>query len=89
MNNLILAAIFGFIGGITRALVGILKYKQIKKSKFKIFELTFTILASGIIGLFCGLLISSDFTFSLLAGYAGTDLIEGIYKIRKAQKIII
>jgi len=60
-----------------------------KKSKFKPAELIFTIIASGIIGLFCGLLVATNFKLSLLAGYAGTDLIEGIYKIRRKQKIAI
>ncbi len=82
--------LFGFIGGLTRAFVGILKYRlPKKKGKFKPIELAFTIIASGIIGLFCGLLVATDFKLSLLAGYAGTDLIEGIYKIRRKQKIAI
>ena len=90
MNNLLLAGLFGFIGGLTRAFVGILKHRlPKKKGKFKPAELIFTIIASGIIGLFCGLLVATDFKLSLLAGYARTDLIEGIYKIRKKQKIAI
>jgi len=90
VNNLLLAGLFGFIGGLTRAFVGILKHRlPKKKDKFKPVELAFTIIASGIIGLFCGLLVATDFKLSLLAGYAGTDLIEGIYKIRRKQKITI
>ena len=46
-------------------------------------------IASGFIGVFCGLLVSQSYVLSMLGGYAGTDLIEGIYKIRKRQGIVI
>jgi hypothetical protein len=74
------AALFGFIGGITRASVGILKHKAYTKKKFKISYFLWTVLLSGIIGIFCGLFFINDYRFTLLAGYAGTDLIEGLYK---------
>ena len=90
MNEIILAAIFGMIGGMARAFVGLLKYSIPKKQgKFKLGALLFTIIAAGFIGLFTGLLVATNYKLSLLAGYAGTDLIEGIYKIRKKQKIVI
>jgi len=41
------------------------------------------------IGLFAGLLVSTNFALALLAGYAGTDLIENIYKIKKKTKVMI
>lgn len=88
MNPLIQSAIFGAIGGITRAFVGLLKYYRVqpkKKGKFSFSEFSFTIIASAIIGLFMGLLIATNFALSLLAGYAGTDLIESIYKIYKVK----
>ncbi len=84
MNILIQSAIFGFIGGITRALVGILKHKN---EKFKWGKLLFTVIASGVIGVFTGLLITSDYKLTLLAGYAGTDLIEGLYKAAKERGV--
>ena len=91
MGGLYLAALFGFIGGLTRAFVGLLKYKQIPKAKrkFRIDYLFFTLIASGVIGIFCGLLVATEFKLSLLAGYAGTDFIESIYKIKRKQKITI
>ena len=82
----LLSAVFGLIGGITRALVGILKDKRKnKRFKFKAFDFFFTIIASGFIGLFAGLLVMPDAKLSLLAGYAGTDFIESIYKIKGKQ----
>ena len=89
MNSIVLAAIFGTVGGMTRAFVGLLKYRLPPKTgKFRVNALLFTIFASGFIGLFAGLLVATNYTLSLLAGYAGTDLIEGIYKIRKKQKTL-
>lgn len=90
MDYLLGAALFGFIGGLARACVGFMKYRSAnKKVKFKANAFLLTLIASGIIGLFCGLLISTNFALALLAGYAGTDLIENIYKIRKNVKIKI
>ena len=86
MNILIQSAIFGFIGGITRTLVGILKHKN---EKFKWGKLLFTVIASGVIGVFTGLLITSDYKLTLLAGYAGTDILEGIYKSFSVQKVYV
>ncbi len=79
--NFYYAALFGFVGGITRACVGVLKNKAYRKKRFKITYFLWTVILSGIIGMFCGLFFISDYRFTLLAGYAGTDLIEGIYKI--------
>ena len=90
MVSLLTVAIFGFIGGLARACVGFTKYRYAnKKVKFKTEAFFLTLLASGIIGLFCGLLVSTNYALALLAGYAGTDLIENIYKIKKKTKIII
>ena len=90
MVSLLTVALFGFIGGLARACVGFLKYKSAhKKGKFKTESFLFTLIASGIIGLFSGLLVSTNFALALLAGYAGTDLIENIYKIRKKTNLEI
>ncbi len=71
------AAFFGLLGGITRAVVGVLK----NKNKFVLSKSLITLFASGIIGIFAGLLVIQDIRVVLLVGYAGTDLIEGIFKI--------
>ena len=78
------AAIFGLIGGIVRGVVGFVKSKQHKK-KFNAGYFVFTIAVSAVIGLFAGMLMNSDYKISLLAGYAGIDLIESIYKIGKKK----
>jgi len=79
-----LLVLFGIFGGLVRALVGLFKHKVFTgKEKFKIGKFVFTLVISGVIGLFCALLLIDDYRIALLAGYAGTDLIQGVYKITK------
>ena len=90
--ELLLPGIFGLLGGLVRASIGILKYSTPKKSgKFRSFYLFLTLLSSAIIGLFAGLLFSAPTAYVLpfLAGYAGTDFIEGMYKIRMKGSVKI
>jgi len=82
---LVYAGLFGFIGGVARACVGILKNKAYKKKKFKVRYFLWTLILSGIIGIFCGLFFPQYYKFSLLTGYAGTDFIQGIYKTLKKE----
>lgn len=75
----------GFIGGIIRALVGLSKYisaTPAKKRKFRTDWLVVSLLSSGGLGLLAGVFIADDVRFALLAGYAGTDFVEGIFKIK-------
>jgi len=82
--NLIHAAGFGFFGGIVRAVVGLMKVHRLKvEFDWKYF--TFTTLASGVIGMFAGMLLNADYRLTMLAGYAGIDLIEGVYKAQKKR----
>lgn len=75
--------ITGLIGGLIRALVGITKSKTFTPEKFK-FEwkyIGFSLLVSGIVGMLSGIIADGDWRFSLLAGYAGTDFLENLYKL--------
>ncbi|MFQ5621526.1 MAG: hypothetical protein ACE5FT_06825 [Candidatus Nanoarchaeia archaeon] len=74
-------AYYGFLGGVVRALVGLMKSKMFKR-KFDAWYLVFTLIASGVIGAAAGLLVYGDYRLAILAGYAGTDFIEGVYRIR-------
>jgi hypothetical protein len=42
-----------------------------------------------IIGVFTGIVFNFDPRLSLLAGYAGTDILEGIYKSFKTEKVMV
>lgn len=82
--ELYLLIIFGIFGGLIRSLVGLFKHKVFTgKEKFKTGKFAFTLIASGLIGLFCALLLIDDYRIALLAGYAGTDLIQGLYKLTR------
>ncbi|MCX6818956.1 MAG: hypothetical protein NT129_03055 [Candidatus Aenigmarchaeota archaeon] len=79
----------GFLGGVIRGLVGISKKISASPSKKKIIRkdyLAVTLLSSGGLGLMVGVFIADDVRFALLAGYAGTDFIENLYKIKMKKK---
>ena len=86
---IVVQALAGASGGFIRALVGITKAKEFNPTTFK-FEwrmFGFSILVSMLTGLMSGLIMNVDWSMSLLAGYAGSDLLESLYKLRFAQLI--
>jgi len=88
MNDLMLAALLGSIGGLTRGLIGLLKALALKRRI--IWQYWFiTVAISFVIGLFVGIIFDFDYRLSLLSGYAGTDILEGVYKSFKVQKMYI
>ncbi len=79
MNPILLAGIMGGFGGAVRATVGLSKALH-KKRKIKWdYWLTTTAIAV-VIGIFAGMILNLDYKMSILAGYAGTDLLEGLFK---------
>ena len=75
-------AFYGLLGGIVRALVGITKAMKKKRFRFNNKRFFFTLISSAIIGAFVALLMSPDYRLALFAGYAGTDLLEGLVKLK-------
>jgi len=89
MENFLTYFIAGFLGGIVRGLVGFVKNKTIEKTDhFKPSYFVVTILIAGIIGAAAGILADTEWQVSFLTGYAGTDFIENLYKIKLKQKIV-
>ncbi|MBN1896143.1 MAG: hypothetical protein JW789_00260 [Candidatus Aenigmarchaeota archaeon] len=75
----------GFLGGIIRGLVGITKYitgTPTKKRKVRKDWMILSLLSSGGLGLMAGVFIAEDIKFALVAGYAGTDFLESLFKIK-------
>ena len=75
----------GFLGGIIRGLVGVSKKISASPSKKKVIRkdyLAVTLFTAGGLGLMVGVFIANDIRFALLAGYAGSDFIENLNKIR-------
>ena len=83
MEKYIVYILAGFMGGIIRGLVGFVKNKTIEKADhFKPQYFIITILISGVVGAAAGALADTEWQVSFLAGYAGTDFIENLYKIK-------
>jgi fluoride ion exporter CrcB/FEX len=88
MDEILLAAILGGIGGLTRGVVGLLKALSLKRRIIWSYYLI-TVLIAIIIGIFTGVIFNFDTRLSLLSGYAGTDILEGIYKSFSVQKMYV
>ncbi len=86
MNLILISALFGFVGGLTRSFVGLLKHYRINKNtKFRFNYLLITLIGSSVIGAFTSLVIISDYKLSLIAGYVGIDFIENLVKAYKKK----
>ncbi len=79
----------GFLGGLIRGILGVskeIRKSPSKKKKLRKDYLLVTLLASGGLGLLVGVFIADDIRFALLAGYAGSDFLENLYKIKMGKK---
>jgi fluoride ion exporter CrcB/FEX len=88
MDSIVLAGMLGGIGGLTRGFVGLLKALSLRR-KILWGYYAVTVMIALIIGVFVGIIFNFDPRLSLLAGYAGTDIIEGIYKSFSVQKVYV
>jgi len=88
MEALLLSAILGGVGGLTRGFIGLLKALSLRRKILWGYYLI-TLVIALIIGIFVGIIFDFDSRLSLLAGYAGTDILEGIYKSFQVQKVYI
>ncbi len=89
MNPLFIFAA-GFLGGLLRGLVGIVKHIRTspsRKKKLRRDYMLVTLLTSGGMGLVAGLFIADDVKFAFLAGYAGSDFLESLFKIKMKKKV--
>lgn len=57
-----------------------------KRERFSLPRLIAILVLSGFIGMFAAMVFVSEAWFVLLAGYAGTDFIEGIWKAMRRGK---
>lgn len=88
MDTLLLAAILGGVGGLTRGFVGLLKALSMNRRIIWAYY-AITVAIAVVIGIFVGIIFDFDTRLSLLAGYAGTDILEGIYKSFQVQKTYV
>jgi len=88
MEGIVLAGLLGGIGGLTRGVVGLLKALSLRR-KILWGYYGITVAIAVIIGIFIGIIFDFDYRLSLLAGYAGTDILEGIYQSFKVDKVYV
>ena len=88
LNTLVLPAVLGGVGGLTRGFIGLLKALSLRRRILWGYY-SITVVVALIIGIFTGLIFNFDYRLSLLAGYAGTDILEGIYKSFKTDKVYV
>jgi len=88
MDGVVIAGLLGGIGGLTRGVVGLLKALSLRRRIIWTYY-AITVLVAVIIGVFVGIIFDFDPRLSLLAGYAGTDILEGIYKSFKVEKVYV
>ena len=86
MDPIVVAGVLGAVGGLTRGVVGLLKALSLRRRIIWTYYLI-TVLIAVIIGIFVGIVFNFDPRLSLLSGYAGTDILEGIYKSFAVQKV--
>lgn len=87
-QQIVLPALLGGVGGLTRGFIGLLKALSLRR-KILWGYYAITVLVAFVIGIFTGLIFNFDYRLSLLAGYAGTDILEGIYKSFKVEKVYV
>jgi len=88
MEPVVIAGILGGLGGLTRGVVGLLKALSLRRRVLWNYYLI-TVGVALVIGVFVGIIFDFDYRLSLLAGYAGTDILEGIYKSFKVDKVYV
>ncbi len=87
-DALLLPALLGGVGGLTRGFIGLLKALSLRRKIIWSYYII-TVVIAVIIGIFTGLVFNFDYRLSLLAGYAGTDILESIYKSFQVQKVYL
>ena len=87
-TRLLAFVVAGLIGGAVRSIVGWQKERYRKNtSRWTWAKARFCLLTSAVIGGFAGaLLYDTTLSMVMLAGYAGGDFIEGMYKSRFGEK---
>ena len=88
MDGIVLAGVLGGVGGLTRGVVGLLKALSLRRKILWNYYMI-TVAIAVVIGVFVGVIFDFDPRLSLLAGYAGTDILEGIYKSFAVKKVYV
>ena len=82
ISILLLTFLPGMVGGLVRGLVGVSKNVIQKNRKFSFPKMILSLVIATITGGVAGIYTQGDWMIALLAGYAGSDFLEAIYKTR-------
>lgn len=82
MDALITGAVLGGLGGLARSIIGLGKSLAAKR-RIRWPYFLVTVIIAILIGLILGALTSVSKPIAFLAGYGGTDILEGIGKVIK------
>ena len=81
----IIAAAIGCAGGIIRSSIGLFKARA-RQDKIRIGYIFRTIRLSALSGTIIGSFFGLNSTISFIAGYVGSDILEGVYSSIKRTK---
>ena len=88
MSSFLSIVLGGLFGGLLRGLLGVTKSLITKKEASINYPYFFlSLIISMVVGLIAASLWpEADFRLAILAGYAGADFLEGLYKLKFEQK---
>lgn len=84
----IVAALVGFLGGLVRALYGLLK-AVVSGVEINGWHFLITLIVSAGLGAMLGMVFSADYRYAGLAGYVGTDILENVFKGSISKKAVV
>jgi len=88
MNTIETGMIAGFVGGIARGLSSFMKKNKAGTAgKFNYSYFFTTVFFSGILGGIAGAVAETNWKTAFLAGYAGMDFLENLYKASPFAKL--
>ena len=88
MLELTISVLLGILGGLVRALYGLIKAVGAGVTVHKGYFII-TLIISGIIGGILGTVFNIDFRIAALSGYVGTDVLESIFKASIRKEIAL
>ena len=88
MQEVLIFILVGSLGGLVRALYGLMKAVN-RNQQIKLNYFIITIISAGIIGGILGSVFTTTYNVAALAGYAGTDILENVFKATLEGSVFI
>ena len=88
MQEIIIFILVGALGGLVRALYGLMKAAG-RNDKFNMGHFLITIITASIIGGILGSVFTVEYKLAALAGYASTDVLENVFKATLEGSVFI